>query len=209
MNNSVTKAAIKFRRKIKKQVDFESISAYLRKNGYAIVFYHPETGHKLLDELDLADYAQKTSAFTLQGDSNRFIFIKSDVPPEDKLYLLLHEAGHIMLNHLNSNVLTVNTRLQDVEADTFAHTVLNPPKHNYIITALSALVTALLLGTVFLHFQTPKTTSPTTPVEYVLITPTGEKYHRETCRYVQGKNCTQLTEAEAQKNYDPCSICNP
>ena len=122
---TIKKAVKEILKFTKKRVDFVSVSSFLNGKGYAIVFYHPETGHKLLDELDLADYAKKVSAFTLQGDNNRFVFIKSDVPPEDKLYLLLHEAGHIVLNHLETNMLTVNKRFQDIEADAFAYMLLH------------------------------------------------------------------------------------
>lgn len=45
----------------------------------------------------------------------------------------------------------------------------------------------------------------------VVVTRTGEKYHRPYCGYVQGKKgMRELPIAEAKKeNFEPCSMCNP
>lgn len=211
MKNSATAAAIKFIKKdIRKKVDFNSISAYLQKRGFAIIFYDPDTGHKLLDELKLSDYAKSVQAFTVQSDISRFIFIQSNVPSEDKLYLLLHETGHIVLKHLNSNMLVVNTRWHDIEADAFAYTALKPPKKNYTVLALWTLIIALIIGSLLSNHSQPDSIPVTgSNVEYVLITPSGKKYHRESCIYVKNKNCSTITKEEAENTHAPCLVCNP
>ena len=55
-----------------------------------------------------------------------------------------------------------------------------------------------------------KGTKPIPSSLYVYVTPHGEKYHRASCQYVQGKDCTEysITAAEAD-GYEPCSVCNP
>lgn len=35
----------------------------------------------------------------------------------------------------------------------------------------------------------------------------GKKYHKAGCSYIKGKNVIELTEAEAQSKYSPCSRC--
>lgn len=42
----------------------------------------------------------------------------------------------------------------------------------------------------------------------VYITRTGEKYHRNGCRYLS-KSQIPISLSDAQKNYTPCSICKP
>lgn len=43
----------------------------------------------------------------------------------------------------------------------------------------------------------------------VYITKTGEKYHRDSCRYLsKSKISTNLSEA-VENDYSPCSICDP
>ena len=210
MNNLATKAAIKFIKKdIRKKVDFDSISAYLQKRGYTIIFYDVNSGHKLLEQLNLTEYAQKTQAFTVCSETASFIFIQSGVPSEDKLYLLLHETGHIVLKHLNSIKFTVNTRWQDIEADAFAYSVLNPPKKNRTLTATIILLIALLIGSLLSNSSAPKTVPVTNAAEYVLITPSGRKYHRESCIYVKNKDCSTITKDEAENTHAPCLVCNP
>lgn len=42
----------------------------------------------------------------------------------------------------------------------------------------------------------------------VYITKTGEKYHRDGCRYLS-KSKIQISLSDARKSYSPCSVCNP
>lgn len=51
----------------------------------------------------------------------------------------------------------------------------------------------------------------TTPQEiYVVITPTGSKYHYPGCRHVNSSTSTTLTLEEAKiRGYSPCGTCNP
>ena len=43
----------------------------------------------------------------------------------------------------------------------------------------------------------------------VYITATGQKYHRENCRYVRGK-AIEISLSKAQREgYDPCKVCKP
>lgn len=46
----------------------------------------------------------------------------------------------------------------------------------------------------------------------VFVTPSGEKYHTEYCRYIEGKsNLSYYDSASdaAAAGYEPCSVCNP
>ncbi len=52
---------------------------------------------------------------------------------------------------------------------------------------------------------------PEPEIEYVVVTRTGEKYHRPTCKYVVGKTDTRTLTVEQAKaeGYTPCSVCDP
>ncbi len=62
---------------------------------------------------------------------------------------------------------------------------------------------------------TAETTIGTEPVSYsentYFVTPFGEKYHRETCRYIrEAKNgYREITETQAERGYTACKICKP
>lgn len=42
----------------------------------------------------------------------------------------------------------------------------------------------------------------------VYVTRTGEKYHRDGCRYLR-QSRIPMSLAEAVKRFDPCSVCKP
>lgn len=42
----------------------------------------------------------------------------------------------------------------------------------------------------------------------VYITPYGKKYHRSTCRHVQGK-AIEKKLSEVEKSHEPCAVCKP
>lgn len=75
-------------------------------------------------------------------------------------------------------------------------------KHSALAFALAFLIS---LGSVFLVWQQPS------PEPIVYITRTGKKYHTYDCdfieQYAKGKFAIYLDKAE--KDYEPCGICNP
>lgn len=220
----IKKAAKKFIKKLKGKVDFVSIEEQLKTRGYKVVFFNTPAGDIEIERYNLWDDTKLTDAFTYKS-SAKFIFINNNCSSEEKLYLLYHETGHVILEHIDYLRLTTRNRiLLDIEADVFAYNIIHQTKINFTLVFLWIAVVLLLAS----HFvpigakdnvvpavaPTESNTSASvvneaSETEYVFITPTGEKYHKSNCRYVNGKNCTQLTEAEAQKNYDPCSVCNP
>ena len=104
MKNKVIKTAKNFiNKELKKQVYFDTITEYLKTKGYIVVFYDKNGENELLDKLGLLDYSKTVSAFTVIRNDVIFIFVDSSASSEDKLYLLLHETGHILLNHMNTN----------------------------------------------------------------------------------------------------------
>lgn len=225
MQNKVVRAAIKFRNKeLKKRIDFETVKAVLKSRDYTVLFYDPDKGSELIREHGLEEYAQSVEAFTFKKDGLKFVFIQSKVSCEDKLYMLLHEAGHIVLKHSEKSALISSTRLRELEADTFAYTVLNPPNHSRA-SALAAWILTMALSFSAGFFGAPRAnptqtdTDPHTSEialtiegaadELVYITRTGKKYHLENCVYVRSKECVAVEKEEAQRTHAPCSVCNP
>ena len=229
MKNNVTLTAKNFIKKdLKKKIDFDTITEYLKTKGYIVVFYDKNKENELLDKLDLLDYSKTVSAFTVRRNDVKFIFIDSCASSEDKLYLLLHETGHILLNHMNTNELTVNLRLQEIEADAFTHEVLHPRKKKRIFApCLASILIGFILGGSFActyldvdtasvndityveEGETETSTESELETEYVLVTPSGTKFHRSDCRYVKGKECTEYIREDALNKYAPCSVCKP
>ncbi len=216
-NNVVRRTAKKFIKSIKGSVDFVSVEEYLQKLGYKVIFFNTPVGDAELTRYNLQEKARKTKAFTYKGTA-KIIFIDDNVPCEDKNYLLYHETGHILLGHLDYGRLsTKNKTLIDIEADAFVYEILSPSKTDTILMFL--IILSMIFG-IFVgsYICTPvNTASKTVTVssvsnsnnDWVYITPTGTKYHTDSCIYTKNKDCTRLNRADAGRIFQPCKVCNP
>lgn len=224
MKNSVAKTAkIFIKNKLKNRTDFDSVQNYLKTQGYAVEFYAPEGTNHLIENLGLGEYSKQVQAFTAKRGDLKMVFIQSSASPEDKRYLLLHETAHIVLNHLETNFQTSNSRLQDIEADAFVYAVMNATKDKsvskLILTCL--IVFCVVFGVQFFRADNKVTyketaskenivtTSAEKADERVLVSPAGTKFHRPDCRYVKNKTCELLSRTEALEKFAPCSVCKP
>ena len=124
-NKTLIKAAKRFvRHDLKYHVNSEAVLMCLRKSGYLVIFYEPEKGHCIITEYNLTELSKTVNAFTVRKGNNKFVFLRKGMLEEDLLYALLHEAGHITLKHLSPDRIPINKRLAEMEAETFAYTVL-------------------------------------------------------------------------------------
>lgn len=199
-------------------VTSETISAAIIKEGYTVVEYSPicsdENVEVLLTSLGLSDYAKTVRAFTYADKNMRIVFITEGLSEKEKCILLAHEAGHIMLNHISSEVkLMGRSIVEENEANTFSHILLNPPsglkfrlfakRHKTAIILCTVLfVTVILgiaLGTVYYNHNVK---------EDYCITTSGQKYHKIDCPAVQGHKIITGTKKEFIKlGKGACSIC--
>lgn len=198
----IKRTAKVFRHKgLKGKVNYDTIKECLQKMGYSIIFYDVNDDFALLNKYGIDTKELNANAFTLCTGEFQTVFINSKVTSDNVIYSLLHEVGHILLKHLEQDGTYPNVRLQDMQADAFAYEVLNykSKKHIYIIVVMIFLI---LFGFCMGVHRTSQS-------EMVYVTSSGTKYHRETCIYVYGKECSALTVEQAKKNYTPCKVCNP
>lgn len=112
----------------------EDILITARKNGCRIYSYQEYPA--LLQELDITEYAEAKLGLTyvLRHDTKAeyFIFYRDELPSDLKLFVILHELGHIAMQHsFGGGVLgkSPDNRLekrQELEADLFACEILAP-----------------------------------------------------------------------------------
>lgn len=202
MNKNIQKAAKKFAAHMKGDISIESIITYLHSKGYSVVFYNDESQHPMMIKYNLVDYSKKVNGFTLCSYEDKFVFIKDGLTDSHKLYTLLHEIAHIILGHLRSDRFLQNDWLDDMEAETFTYTILTyKPKNLILVTVLVIFSIAVIYSSVSIKHSATS--------EIVYITGSSEKYHRQSCFYTKDKNCTAVLRSEADKNFVPCSLCNP
>lgn len=205
--DTIIKTTKKFiRKELKNNINFETLKECIQKSGYVIIFYKQGHPNDIIIKYNKSDSAAKYHAFTIKRNDAKYVFIDSDISYQDKLYYLAHELAHIVLGHLDSNANVADFRYQEMQAEAFAHAVLNYKSHKglYAVIISAVLVVVLAICGITYHIHALQADSTT-----VYITPTGKKYHSENCRYVQDKDCTAVSELQAEKNYEPCKVCNP
>ncbi len=214
------KAARKVRKQLRGEITFETLTEYINHFGYCVILFNDYD--EALTCHNIAEYAVGKSAFTYTQDTN-IIFIRETLHANDKVILLLHEIGHIVLGHMKGNHLRVSDAIEtEYQADTFAHLVLRPKSFPTFILPLGICLLSALLIVSFSYniclinkqnaihpedysIQTRTYSEPNT--DYVYITQTGSKYHTKECNYASNGVVIELDEA--QKIYTPCKHCNP
>lgn len=106
----------------------QRIQDIIRSQGFSIVYYNhynntPEI-ESLLQCLKVKESSLHTKCFLYADDESRFIFVYDDLSDEDEKALLLHEEGHIFLNHPFKNGFVEDTDVKkENEANYFAITL--------------------------------------------------------------------------------------
>ena len=199
--NDILEKSEKLRKKYKGKIGIDEVISELKTNGFDTVFFNTPKGNAVLEAYGIEPQAD---AFTYNG-ATRVVFVDNNLCVADKLYVLLHELGHIVLKHIGSgSAQLLDIQLSELEADTFALAMLRPPKKRKMFTAFICLsvVAAFLVG---LSINIP----PLHTAENVYITQSGGRYHRINCVFVKNNSYAELPIDEAVKVFEPCSICNP
>lgn len=224
--NKILKASCELLSAIHDEMNYVNVEHYITtKKNWKVILYHTKPGDDLLKRLsitcDLYQYARENTGFAYKTQNINYIFIDGNLDELERLRVLVHEIGHIMLGHLETCQINSRNRTQnEIDANTFVKYVLNPKKSDYIkyrilnlrvgILAIVAIAICVCIGI----FILPKTgTNPVirqkTGSNAVYITPSGEKYHTKDCRYIDDNTAVEIPIEKARENYAPCSVCRP
>ena len=204
-------------------LNVSTLSTAISQQGYTIVEYNrisnSDDVEQLLNALGVKALSLTTGAFTYADSNYRILFIEDGHSVEEQLILLAHEEGHIFCGHLNNkNNITGQDVLNEHEANTFAHYLLNRGfwynlklkiSSNKLQFALIAISTAVALcvaaGGLFFVANNKKADS----TKYCR-TPYGDCYHTPNCLAVKGHTLTYGSLSDLKKDdpsLRPCSIC--
>lgn len=98
---------------------YEKLELYAKQQGWKLRFYNYTDlpGDILLQKMGLVKYASQVHSFCYFSEKQKIIFLKDYASKEIARRLLLHEFGHIHLNHL----LTLHNFVeQDLDEDHLA-----------------------------------------------------------------------------------------
>lgn len=203
----------------RKNITFENIEKVIKQLGYSIILFNTDLGDIEIERYNLKSKKTSSKGFTYSKWAH-IVFIDANLHPRDKIYVLLHELGHICLGHIGDG--KSNTRdkiLMDIEADSFAYSIIKSNKKHlpYAIIASIVLSISIALSGYLMYakqFAEPVytetlTTQSEADTHLVYVTQSGRKFHLKTCFYVKNKNLTELTYTQALNNYTPCAVCEP
>ena len=218
MTKQVRKIAGEYlRRRISGALTSEKIISVLESQGYTVVQYNSVSNSSDISELaallGVSEYIRSSKGFTYADSNNRIVFLNEDLSEEERVYVLLHEQGHILCRHLCEGNILGNDVVQEHEANEFVHFVLYPTlgmkiaqRRKQIIISLSAIIAAVTI----IAFIGAVNQQKTYYGEYY-ITETGHKYHKADCVFVKNKtNVRRLTEEEfVSGEFEACEMCLP
>ena len=208
------KAKALYRRIKKNGITFEAVKDYAGRAGYSVLMYDSPEGKAELTAYNLHDLASRRRAFTFDSKV-KFIFITSAATEYEKIFLLLHELGHILLGHTSQTSVKDSFNCE-MEADAFAYEVLHyksniSPKFLSVFLVLIAFLAGALISRGLLFSQ--KSELPQKPIQetaVVYITPSGSKYHTADCQFVSGNaKVKKVSASEVLHTHTPCKVCAP
>ena len=204
-----------------KDVNVNSLSEIIIKLGYTVVLFNKSVNNNdvetILNNLNLQEYILNSRGFTYTDSNYRLVFLNESLNDEESVFVLAHEIGHIVFNHVKSGTIIGNDVQEEYVANEFVHYLLNPApvtkiknaistRKKLVISVLIVLIITLILGMVFIRINKEQTYYG----DYY-VTTSGHKYHRKECIYVKYKNnISRLSKEDFEKGlYDACDVCLP
>ena len=201
------------------EVTLDNLVFIIEDQGFEIVkFLYGEdsSSTRLIQRLNLTDYACANEAFTYQCGATRLVFLSEKISASEKLYALAHEVGHIFCGHLKDGNMKCSVE-EEYEANEFAHMILHPSisskairwfdEHKKASIIGIAIIVVVCIGLIGIPYALRQQSCYG---EYY-ITDSGHKYHEKECIFVKDKNNVErLTQEQYYSGeYEPCQICLP
>ena len=193
-------------------ITLKNVERYIRTKGWDILYYgNGGSSDKYLLSLGLLELSETVDSLTCRDRMKTTIFIKDSFTHKQKLFLALHEIGHLVLGH-NIGQLSFN---EEREADHFADICLKHaiPKSAWIVSIVSVIMCIVFFTVISTHDATPRDTgvSVENKTDTVYVTSEGDKFHRNDCYYVENRsNVVELSRENAVKmGKEPCKVCKP
>lgn len=146
----IEKAAHKIARAIKNDITFIKVKDYAENQlGYNVLFIGTERGNRELERIGATAHINE-QAFTYKSTINKIIFIDKALSEAEKLFAILHECGHILLNHVDISCYEIDSYRAEREADQIANIVLltgnRRYKRKYKTLCIVFLIFGIILG---------------------------------------------------------------
>lgn len=108
-------------------LNYEKLNSIISECGYTLIEYNllfnDEFVNEIIQSLNLEDVLREKQSATFANEAVKYVFLRKNLSKNDKITLLLHEIGHIYLEHITYNVI-INDVKYEREANEFAILVL-------------------------------------------------------------------------------------
>lgn len=222
MNRTIKKKVCEFIKRYQlKRISVDSLCEAVEKSGYTLILYDKTLNSNdvqtIINSLNLQEYVSRSRGFTYADSNYRLLFINENLNDEEKVLVLAHEIGHIILNHIKSGIVIGNDVKEEYEANEFAHYLLKPnlinktkntiTSHKKAVTIISIVLLIVILAGVSI----PIVTKCRSQYGDYYVTESGSKYHKKECVFVKNKkNVSKLSKEDFEAGlYDACDICLP
>lgn len=222
MNKIAKKKVCDFLKRYRlKSITIGSLSKAITEMGYTIILFNKSLNNNdvetIINNLKLREYILNSRGFIYTDCNYRLLFLNESLNNEEKVFVLAHEIGHIVFNHIKSGTVIGNDVKEEYEANEFVHHLLNPP---LIVKAKTAMVThkkatisvLIVMLIAFITFTTSIIVNKEQSYygEFY-ITTSGHKYHKKECIHVKYKNNISRLSKEDFDNglYEACDVCLP
>lgn len=195
--------------------------------GFSIIEFSSGTD-EIVRKLGLSEKAGYYDCFTYIYNSSKFIFIKNGLTDRDKIILLLHEEGHIYLEHTaGKEELIHNTSVwKEWQANMFYLTVITVNRFcrygiHLLLIALIIMIAVLFsnrnIGAItsasmdYIKNTSIETDNNKSAVnsEIVYYTDEGDTYHLyRVCSYIKYVNNVKKGSIEQSKKIKCCPECD-
>lgn len=107
---------------------FEDVISIISKNGWEVYAYSEATEFfESMQKVDegITKFIEERNGFTIFDNRQTMIFFRDNLSYQEKIFVLCHEIGHIVLKHtyfgvLGNNPSSAVSQVQETEADKFA-----------------------------------------------------------------------------------------
>ncbi len=132
-DKEITKAAYKLLKNIKRNICYSSLCEYITSKGFIVVELHTEKGDDILRRFECYDRYKEEKGITVKQSHIGFVIIDSTMSVSDKVRILLHEIGHIVLHFSDKRTFAdISGVERENQAEIFAYKAMNFSKVRYL-----------------------------------------------------------------------------
>lgn len=147
------------------ELNYDILKTIIEKLGFTLFtfnkYYNDESTIEFIQSLNVEEDIKTKKSFTHDSEGLRTVFLRDNLSENDQITLLLHEIGHIYMDHTIIKTLNQDVKLENA-ANQFAYSVIKLIKNKSrfeqvgkitIITMIIVVLMSLLVSNLLSIYQ--------------------------------------------------------